>query len=192
MPDVVIPAPSGFVDAAVPARKSFKKAKDIIKAAIVAQNPDAAHLDFTDFKVAVDKDQRHLTLTLKDELKNNYNIGGEKTGNIVFDYADIDFNTIMTTVLGFSAQYTEGKKDAVIAALPAGLSHSYEETTQILTVTVDNQITAVDWSAENEVLGTVLFAGKTFQIAFFDHEIDVALKLPNRSLTMAVADFVQA
>ena len=187
---VIVPASPGFVDPQIPIKRSFKAAKDVIKAAIIAANPGAASLTFGDLKVVVDKDQHQLTLSILPSAPNVYNIGGSKVGTTVFTYNDIDFGTVMKDVLGFADTYSEGRKDAVIAALPAGVSHSYEASTQILTVTVDATATEVQFTDENTVPSTVLFAGKTFQIQFVDLQLDLSTVLTNRNLTLVVSDLV--
>lgn len=190
--EVYVPATPGFVSPAVPAQRVFKKAKDVIKAMITAQNADAANVDFTDLTATVDATASSITLALKETLVNNYVINGSTTNTLVYTYTPVDFNALMTTTLGFAATYTEADKDAVIAALPEGFESSYDETTQKLTVTVSATTNEIGFGDDNVTLATALFQGQSFVISFVDAAIDLAEILPNRELVLALEDLLEA
>ena len=192
MPDVIIPAAPGFVEPAVPAKKNFKKAQDLIKATIIKSNSEASNLDFTDFVVTVDATTRKLSLKLKDTPRNNYVIAGSKTAVHELSYNDIDFGAIMTSVLGFGQTYIESSKQAVIDALPTGVSYNYEESTQLLTVTVAPTNNVIKFEPSDATLCTALFAGKTFVISFVDAAVDIATKITNTTLSILPGDVVEA
>lgn len=188
---VYVPATPGFTSPAVPAQRAFKKVKDVVKALIVAKNEKGANVDFTDLVATVDADASTITLALKETLVNNYVISGSTSGTLVYNYTPVDFNALITDALGFAATYSEADKDAVIAALPEGFEYSYDEQTQVLTVTVAATTNEFSFGEDNVTLATALFQGKSFQISFVDEAIDLAEILPNRELVLAIEDLLE-
>lgn len=193
-----VAAPSAeFVNPEVPALRKFKKAKDVVKALIVAKNPEAANLNWVNFNAAVNAGERKVTLSLKSgsELKDRYTMAEAQEFTYGFggEGQELDFNALFTTVLGFSLTYSEEQYDAVIAALDdAALETSYAAETQILTVTVKETVENFDFTADNATLVTALFPGKSIQIQFVDDAIDVTPKFENKDLVIELADLVEA
>ena len=192
MPEnVIIPAEEGFINPPVPARRQFKPAKDVLKAAIIARNPGMATVNFEDLKVTVDHSNHTLTLAIRDNVNTVYNFNGDKSGSKVLSYNDIDFNAVLTTVLRFASVYLEESKNDVVATLPRGLSHTYEDATQRLTVTVDNTNTNVITFLDTDTTPcTVLFVGKQAHIDFVDPRVDVEDVITVTNLSLSLEDLL--
>lgn len=187
--DVIIPAGADFVEPQVPAQKNFKKAHEVIRAAIEAANPDAAgKLDWSDFKALVNAQGNTVALSLVESPKNRYVLDSD----LVFSYNDIQLIDVLTRGLGFASVYAESQKDAVVAALDSTLFQTeYNEATQVLTVTVKATANSINFTGENTTPATALLVGKTAQISFVDI-VDISELLVTRTLNITVADLVEA
>lgn len=177
-----------FVDPAIPARKRFVKASTYLKSKLVELNPEAANLDFTDLEVTVDHAQRKLSLALKENHVNRYVLAQP----IELSYSEIDFNKLITETLDFAQTYSKHQKDDVIAALPAGLSTSYDESKGELTVTVDATASKVAFTEEDATLVTVLFQDASFVFNFVEDAVDIDSKFTVKDITVVLADLVEA
>lgn len=193
-----VAAPSGdFVNPRVPALRQFRKAKDVVKALIVANNPEAAQLNWANFNASVNAAERKVTLSLKQgsELVDRYTMSEAKEFTYGFGESgqELDFNALFTQNLGFSLTYSEDQYEAVIAALDsAAFETSYAEETQKLTVTVKQTVNTFDFSASNATLVTALFPGQSIVIQFVDEAIDVTPKFENTDLVIRLEDLLEA
>lgn len=178
---------ANFVDPVVPQKKSFVKVKDYFKTRVIALNPEAASIDFTDLEATVKGAERKIVLSLKSDHKNRYVLANP----VEFTYSDIDFNGLMTTVLGFVQTYSKHQKDAVIAALPEGLTNEWVESESKLKISVTATANAFQFDGADATLVTALFQGGTFAISFVDDAIDLATKLTNTHIDVVLADLVE-
>ena len=193
-----VAAPSGdFQNPNVPALRQFRKVKDVVKALIVAKNPEAASLNWANFNVAVNAYERKLILTLKEgyELVDRYTMYEAKEFTYGFGESgkELDFNSLFTQTLGFSLTYSEDQYDAVIAALDSNAFETlYAPETQELTVTVKATVNTFDFSTDNATLVTALFPGKSVVIQFVDDAIEVTPKFANTDLVITMEDLLEA
>lgn len=178
-----------FVAPQVPVKRTFRKAKDVMKALMLKLNPDAQSVDFSDLKAVVNG-TTGFTISLVETPVNHYVIRNE-TQSIAFTYQEVDFNALFTSSLGFAQTYLTTQKDDVIAALPEGLEHSYNEENGELTVSVTTTEQDVTFVEDNATLCTALFQGKTFTISFVDEPIDLAAKFTATALTVDLAALLE-
>lgn len=179
---------ANFVDPVVPQKKTFVKVSDYFKSRVIALNQSASSIDFTDLEATVNGTERKITLSLKRDHKNRYVLANP----VEFTYSDIDFNGLMTSVLGFAQTYSKHQKDAVIAALPDGLTNSYDESKAELTISVTATANAFGFDSSEATLVTALFQSGTFKISFVDDAINLATKLTNTHIEVVLTDLVES
>lgn len=193
---VVKPDDLAFVAPEVPAvERTYRKAKDVLKALLVKANPTASEVDFEDLEVELTPSENKFTLSLKEAHVNRYILAEA----IEFTYNDIDFPQLMTgsTYLNFARQYDESQLDAVYTALGGKdnnphYTFAYAEETQELTVTVKPQNTKITFMEDDATPVTALFPGKSIVIAFKDDATDLAPKFTETNLSIELTDLLEA
>lgn len=193
---VVLPDDMSFVAPAVPVvERTYRKAKDVLKALLVKANPTASEVDFEDLEVELKPAENKFTLSLKEAHVNRYLLAQP----IDFTYSEIDFAQLLTgsAYLNFARQYDESQLDAVYAALGGKDNNphyelTYAEETQELTVKVKEQNTKVTFMEDDVTPVTALFPGKTVVIAFKDDATDLAPKFTETNLNIELTDLLEA
>lgn len=193
---VVLPDDLTFVSPEVPeVTRTYRKAKDVLKALIVNANSEAANIDFQDLEVTLVPDERKFTLSLKEAHVNRYIL----TTPVEFTYNEIDFAQLVTgaSYLNFASQYDESKLEEVYVALGGKDNNphyefSYAEETQELTVTVKAQNTKITFMDDDATPVTALFPGKKVVITFKDDATDLAPKFTETELNIELTDLLEA
>ena len=182
-----------YQDPQVPARKRFVKANAYLKAQLIKLNPAAESIDYTDLKATVNHAERKITLALKDGFKNRYKMEHP----IELTYSEIDFNALITETLGFQQTFSAHQKDEVIAALPVGLSHTWEDVTGQdgivgrLNVTVTPTGGELQFGESDVSLVTMLFQDKTYTFEFLTDFVNLEEKFTAKDITVVLADLVE-
>ena len=178
---------ANFVDPKVPEKKSFALVKDYFKARVVELNSDAASIDFTDLEATVDKSAHKVALALKAGHKNRYVLENP----VDFTFGEIDFNGLMTTVLEFAQTYSRHQRDAVMGALPDGLTSEWIDEQQKLKVTVASTANTFGFESDDATLVTALFQDAEFEISFVEDAVNLGNKLTNTTINVQLSELVQ-
>lgn len=184
---------AGFQDPQVPARKRFVKANAYLKAQLTKLNAAAANVDFTDLKATVNHAERKITLALKEGFTNRYKMENP----IELTYSSIDFNALITETLGFHQTFSVHQKDAVIAALPAGLTSVWEDVSDQAGVVGRLKVTVAPTGGELQFvesdasLVTMLFQDATYTFDFVTDEVNLEEKFTVKDITVVLADLVE-
>ena len=101
----------------IPQLRTFKRATDVLRAAIVAANPATSEVRFENLKATVDVANKKITLSLVDSPVDKYLL----TTVPAFTYTTDTLADFAKNHLGLAKTYAVEQVDAVIAAIPEGL-----------------------------------------------------------------------
>lgn len=173
----------------LPQKRTFKKAKDVVKALILKHNPEANVVAFEDFEATVNTAAKTISLAISESTHDDKYV---QDGPFEFNFTRATVAEVLQHA-GFISTYHILQKDDVIAALPEGFTTEYAENTKTLTVKVAPQVTTFGFGADSATsVAALLSTDETFEITFIDDRIDLDVVFANRELTLAVEELFEA